>query len=443
MIKNKINSIWLIAILSAIFIGCKKEDLTVGSNFQDKDGTFTHGVLTQDNLTISYSTLLNNDSLNTSLTDLLTVGRASDNQIGEVTANSFFEIALTSDAPDFGTNAVCDSVILKLTYDASSFSSRYQQGIGNTVLEVKELDEEIVDSITYVGTSSFTTKSDVLGQLSFDGSSHTSSYEEIHLSTDFCNRLMNEASGSTNDNFKSNLSGLALLSTSASTKISSFSVTSNETRIRLYYHNDTENSQYDFNIGDGLNEHVQISTDLSSGNFSGLTSAGSVLSSTNSSNTITVSSGTGLSPVITFDDLQQFFDTVGNVIVNQAIIELSIDENFYNEETSQVPEQLVVYESDANGKRFLDESGFDKILIPHAYKIAGSTPFPSNFNSVDRKYSLDLTYYFEEVLRKERDLTSLVIDTEFISSGENNSVRYKRAIIPTGNIQFKLVYSKL
>ena len=437
-IKYSLNG--LIVLLSAFFISCEKEDPQVGGEFQEAEGTFSNSFVNQDHFSFEYSTLTLPDSASTEDIQFFTVGAFSDDITGTVTSNSYFELGLSSEEPDFGDNPVCDSIILTLVYEGESdLESRYRYGSGDIEILVKQLAEEIDDDEDYTSSSSLALETETLGSITVDSDDESSSID-IVLSNDFGDDLMSIAQGLDSDNFLEEFFGLALVS-GTSNSITSFNHTDSDTRIRVYYTNDEESTQYDFNIGDGLEEFVQYEADYADGYFSAITEDETLYSSTLTSNSVGMASGTAMAMVMDPTDMQEFFDTVGVIAITKATFTINT-ELTYEDEIGKMPLALIMYEvEDTDNLEFSE----DRVLPHNEVKdLSGNGYFdPVSSDEAEATYEIDLSYYFQEIANGSRDLKPLLLSPNVQFSILNLNGQYRRFVTPTADIKFELTYSKL
>lgn len=442
MLKKTTSMIWLVAILSAIFISCKKEDLTVGSKFQDEEGTYSFTNLTQDELDISFSTLLKKESLTTLNESEIMVGSQKGNTVADVDVNSFVEIKLSEENPDFGTNPVCDSVIFFLSFLDNEPGNRFIQGTGVTEVIIKELSEVIVTDSAYASSKGFATEDISLGSRTFNGGIDGDG-TQVELDQSFGDKLISLSQNKTFEEFENSLKGLALLSGSASTMISSFNPADNNTLVRVYYSNDEGvSNEYDFNLGDDLDEHIQVVSNTV-GSYAGLVAENDIISANLTGNKTALSSGTGIHTLIHFDDLNEILDTLNDVTVNRAVFTLKVEPSIYTDITGEAPLAFNIVESDENGQAILDSLGDEQILIPHLNIVTGGGTGLFILDKTELTYTVDLTYYFQQVALKERELNSLLLSTDIDIAGVSYNARFRETTLAVDDIEFQLVYSKL
>ena len=384
MIKKLVKSIWLVGTLSAIFISCNKDD-NVGAGFQSEEGLFSHFAL-EEELEFSVSTILNGDGLITGGSndtisggsDILQVGGFTDEFVGTVIAESYFQIQLTSDNPDFGTGAVCDSIVIQL--------SRYQgQGAtqGNDFeplnIEVRELDEAFEVDRTYFNNESFRLKDPLLGSTSFLPSEEVDSIR-FRLETSFGQQIMDLSQGITNANFLSIFNGLGITSNSTDASIIGLDINSANTFIEIFYHN-SDNSQLSYGIDLSLllDHNIYFEADRTGTDYASLINNGDEVLSSQTNNTAVIHSGIGNNVFVEFENLTEFFDTVpSNTVVNLALIELPVIPSSYDSIQNQAPLNCIINAADGNGQILLDTDGENRFIsqdlfFPTILSLPGET----------------------------------------------------------------------
>lgn len=437
------NTLWLIGTLSAIFMSCQQEDTTVGEDFQSSDGTFSHFVLDSE-LDIELATVLKNDSLVTSTASQFYVGSSADNTFGTTTVHSFLQLGLTIEQPAFADDLVVDSIKIRLDYDQNNILNRDVQGssTGRTVLEVKELDQFFETGVAYFNSERLSVKPEVLGTATVQPITDQSVFVSLDLPNAYGQFLIDNAKGQTNESFLTSVPGIALMSGAGSDLISAFSVASNNTRVRVYYTANGENSQYDFDISNTLRKHIAVETDYTASTFAPLATQKRVeIAAT--SNQVGIASGNGQSMLVNFKNLQAFIDTTQNIIINRAVLKMKPNPNTIEDVYSVAPRFLSVFEANQQGDFVFNASGNRQIIVPDASVVFNSGTTLFAYNSTTQNYEMDMTYYFQEVVLGERDLNALLITANVISGAINYNANYKNAAFDADDISFKLYYSRL
>lgn len=442
MLKKTTSLIWLLATLSAIFISCKKEDLTVGSTFQDEDGTFSFTTLTEEDLDLSYATLLQKQDLTTLNEGNVMIGAQSSNQVSNVVVNSFLELDLSSDNFDFGTDPVCDSVILFLNYVDNVPANRYVQGTGVTEVVVRELLEDLISDSAYVSSQGFNFDSEILGSHIFNGGENSNG-TQVSLSTTFGNRLISLANNRSSSEFREDFKGLALLSGDASTMISSVNPLDDNTRIKVYFSNAEESSEYDFQLGEnGLVEHIQVLS-TPTGSFSGLVAEDDIVESTATGNETALVSGAGLHTLIRLNSLVDAIDSLENAVVNKAVFTFNVNPSLYTDITGEAPLLFELIVADENGEPILDSTGNKQVIVPHLNIISGGGTGLFVLDKEERSYTVDITSYLQSVVLNEVSVNSLLLSTDVNISNASYNARFRETTLAVEDIKFEFTYSKL
>lgn len=425
--------LWLTLILSAIF-SCKETDTTIGSKLQDKEGVFSHYVL--DDLDITSGTIIKNDSLDgTSNLALVYVGQYTDNEIGKFKTETYLQIGLGGDNPNFGTNPVCDSIELRLSFSANTNANRVIQGNGSAdnTLSIHELLGDIPED--FANTNAINYDTDVLGSTTFNAFDHEEGYITISLPTTFGASLISKSSDITSEDFLSLYKGLAIVGSAADEAIVAYDLTSANTYIRMKYHNDDDSEkEYYFDMSTDLNHHTYVSTDFTGATFSSISNSLTDKSAT--SNQTLIQNGTGASTLITIEDFIDKLDTSKSLVVNKAILRLPVVASTTEEQFSEAVSFIRVFETDENGDN-LDNS--INLVYPDLTNISNGTGFTFAYDETELYYELDLTYYFQEYILGERSLNSFLISPNIT----NSIFGVNRSIIDAENIVFKLYYSEL
>jgi len=448
MIKKLVKSIWLIASLSAIFISCDKDD-NVGAGLQSEEGLFSHFAL-EEELELNVSTILNGDNLITGGSnddvsggsDILQVGGFTDEFVGTVTAESYFQVQLTSENPDFGTNAVCDSVfiqIMKYEGEGTPQGNDFQ----SLNIDIHELDEPFEANRTYFSNESFRLKDVSLGSTSIIPSSDT--LIAIKLENNFGEQIINLSQGITNAEFLTRFNGLGITSNSTDASIIGLDINSFLSAIVIYYHNsDDDGLFYALDMSLSLDHNIYFEGDRTGTDFAPLVVDGDEVSSSEVNNTALIHAGIGNNVFVEFENLERFFDTTSaNTVVNLALIELPLVASSYDSIQNQAPLNLIINAANENGEILQDSDGVNRfisqdIFFPGVLSPPGETDL-FFFNQDDLEYTVDLTAYFQEIISGEEEFSNLLLSTNFT----NGNSRINRALIDVENIRFRLLYSVL
>lgn len=440
MIKKYSIFLQLTVLTSAFFISCQKNDDEIGKSSQEKEGVLSHYVL-ENEINLNLSSIISNDSLITSGSDLIHVGQFTDTYSGTTESKSFFQVNIASDYPDF-TVSTCDSIVLRLAFSANLATNRILQGDTSktNTINVHLLNEAFVTGQSYYNTQSLNYESLPLGSLSFKPS-QVNPYIDIKLPASLGNSLMQNASLKSKEDFLANFKGLALTNSADDGSIVAYNLNSAASFLLVYYTQNTVNKNYFFDLSTSLRHHINISSDKSATNFSALNKA-IPTSATDTDSKLLLQSGVGSSILVKIEDLLSLIDTSKKLIVNKAIIRLPI---LSNSNTTQINEGvylLKAYEANENGQILYNEASKKQLIPDYNYIYASGTGFFA-LSSDKSYYELDLTYYIQEYLLGKRDLNPILITPNAVTTTVNFQARTNRSVIDASKVSMKIYYSDL
>lgn len=257
MLKNKSLNFIFFTILGILALACKKEpdliglDLLPAGDRLSIDFTDTSGL-------VAYT--VREDSLRTDELSLNLLGSISDPVFGVTNASIFTEYSLSKSNISFGDNPVADSLVLTLTYKGV-----YGDSMAQHTVRVYELADTLYyDGAYYSNNDTVQVLPELIGQATFvpnfeeadsvDGE-FVSPHLRIMLSQEFANRLLSADSATlaNNENFQNVFKGLYLspqpVTTPGTGSIIYFNLLDAVSRLKLYYHNDSDTTSIEFPIG--------------------------------------------------------------------------------------------------------------------------------------------------------------------------------------------------
>ncbi len=378
---RKTHLCWFLTAAVVVFLAgsCKKPDAVGLGVLPSSDAA---GLLTVDTLSITAEMVAEDSLLTRSDFAAHLLGAMDDPVFGRSHAALYLQLHLEGSNPDFGPNPVCDSVVL-----AFLFSGHY----GDTLnalhrITVYELDEAIhKDSSRYTNnrpallTPAVCTyeTSEVLPTDSIEVNGVTAPQFVVRLDPAFGDKLLTaDASNYTSaDAFNGFLKGLyledSLVAGGSEGCVLYFNLTSSsaalpQSRLVMYYHNDTASSQtFEMNVNKGAHfnffEH-DFSTAAFANQFGdpqyGETNA-------------YLQSMSGVKVRVDFPHLQTLFND-GPVALNSAVLEVYVDPS---QTTDNLPahESLALTGIDSTGLSYFlpdnldNASGFGGDLVAGTY----------------------------------------------------------------------------
>ncbi len=244
------NLIWIFFVLAIFTVSCNKNE-EIGSNIQPSENLLD--VVFQNSIPITAHTITE-DSVRTDETLLNMIGSYFDPIFGYTTAGMYTQFRLTTTAVDFGTNPVCDSIVLSLSYSKGFYGDTTSQ----MTLNVYELADVMnIDNNYYSNQRLGIYKTD-LAHYSFIpnlkdsvavGTSKYAPHLRVKLKKSLGDKIIG-ASGTSdltdNTTFLKFFKGLYITTNKVSSdgSIIYISPTSSLSKLTVYYHNDTDTSEY-------------------------------------------------------------------------------------------------------------------------------------------------------------------------------------------------------
>lgn len=419
----------VVVVLAVISIlSCKKPD-GVGLEVQPPEEKLSI-ITANDSSCISYTVpedSLLSDEDNGALLNLL--GSYVDPVFGKTTASFLTQFILSKNAPDFGTNALLDSVVLILDYQG--FYGDVSPATGAQQIKVYELTSSIEKSKSYYTSfnplpyieettfiADYTTVPNPVdtiplrvplnvsfGQRFFDPSNSSNLTDNAGLLSFFKGLYI-----TTHNPFQNEGEGAILY----------FNLLNGASKIRFYFHNTNGPSTFDLIIN---NDCARINVfqhdySLSPGIINQLTDP------TLGQSKIYVQSMAGLKSKITFPSLEQWIDSMP-IGINKAELEFSVLENSIDK--YQPPSKLLLVALDENGK-----------LMSTNAEFIGINYLIGEYNTVSQKYRFNIFRYIQQVLAEKKKHFG------FYLISENPTLSASRVVIEGGkNIVLNLTYTKL
>ena len=240
---------------------CKKEDSNVGGSI-NPNGL---NVITTDTFTVlTYSDEL--DSLESDETSLSLLGGYNDPEFGFVDCGIATQIRLSSEAPNFGTGVIVDSVVLSFVYSGLRY---YGNSTEELTFEVYEITDDLVrdeqeyyvlTDINQTGSNLVDLGFEVISPLVYDsvfvGTENIAPQLRLRLTSAFGDDLIaNSTQMSTNDVFTTYFKGLYIKVINTSSlapgkgNVLYLSLEDALSKMVIYYKNDDSSDKtFSFNI---------------------------------------------------------------------------------------------------------------------------------------------------------------------------------------------------
>ena len=408
VVLRPVSLLLTLSMLTGLFYACNEDGLNE-SNFVAGDA-FTNSsvrVIRIDTFWVHTSSM-KFDSIITSQSDRMLVGKYLDPFFGTVQCGNFME--LTASGYTIGSEAEFDSIALYLKPDKYYYNDTLQF---NTI-HVKQLNEKLKPDSGdhYYNTSSVSFDPDDLGFLSYTPRPFQADSLQIRLRDSFgevlFERLQNKTITDSNE-FREYLHGIAVLpGESDNGAIMGFSLASGASYMRLHFSTFEETERVaghiDFHINttstpipffnqitaEAPHEYIQL---LKGKEFN--------LSSSESGNQSFIQSGIGVATRIQFPSIKSIHDIQGNGTILNATLKIKPTAQTFND-------QLILRDSLSI---FVVNQNND---ITEQLLLADVSPARAILNREDQEfgnvyYEVPLGSYLDKLLNAERDTDEALI----------------------------------
>lgn len=233
---------------------CKRPEQDLGLDLQPEGDLIN--VLHADTFTLRAFTLVE-DSLRSDELSQSLLGNTVDPETGQIQASFYAQLRLNAPSVNFGTNPVCDSIVLALKYTGQSWGPLLPQQF-----QVYELSEALDQQDQYFTNQSFELTGEDLvmpgaGLLATNlskrpvvGNDTVNPQLRIPLDPEFGERLINAGSEvyASNNDWLNYFKGIHVFSATPNAAVINFDLVDVESRMRLYYHNDADTLFFDYVI---------------------------------------------------------------------------------------------------------------------------------------------------------------------------------------------------
>lgn len=343
----------LLVICSVSIISCKKVPERIGNTIQPESSyirvSFTG---TQD----IYAETQRVDSLSTKSANYMLLGDMYDPVFGNSNLGFYTQLSLTTNGHEWGENPVADSVVLQLTY-----SNYYGDTTQQQIVRVYEIAEDMIDTTYYsntilecgdeIGCHQFFPRPKTFSNFEYD--TINTAVLRIPIDTMVAHHFFHdeEANFTSNTAFTDYFKGIHLKcdNTGGTGSICYFNITNSNTYMRVYYHNDSDTSFYDFDVTTSNIRYNYFEHDYEA--------AVSPIRFNDSTDNryLFLQGAAGTRAFIKFPNLAQWAANLNtNVLVNEAKLIMKsapavIDGAINDTATFRPPTQLVVVKVNADG----------------------------------------------------------------------------------------------
>ncbi|MBU2974169.1 DUF4270 family protein [Zobellia sp. B3R18] len=406
----------LVVFVFLILLTSCSSDTLNGSDFEAGD-TFTDSdirVIQLDTMTVDFSTM-KFDSIDTSQSARMLVGKYNDPVFGTVKTASFMELVPSSYSID--TDAEYDSITFLLRPDGYFYNDTLQ----TSTLLIKQANESLepADGINFYNTSVINYDQENLGSLTYTPRPLSTDSLEIKINNTFGQALfdnLQQQNISTYDEFKNYFHGITVQpDENNNASIQGFSLASN---MRLYYSIAGENERIQYYTDFSLNIASspipffnQISAEEPNTYLTALTDQETNLYSSETEYQSFIQSGIGIATRIEFPHIKSVFNIQGQGTLLDASLKIAPTVGSYND-LLMLRDTLSVFIVDQNNE-----------LSGQLYATDGSAALAilnrNNQEFNDIYYELPLSGYLEGLLSVDLESSDALI---LLPSNYNSTV---------------------
>lgn len=357
-----IKLILFLSLLAIITQGCSKEPNTLTTG----EGS-SEGISLIDTIKITTTTVLL-DSLPTSGTGHVLIGRMDDPQFGAIQASSYFHIGSPGSLPVLSKNAVYDSLIIKMDYNKYYYGDTTKTASISVYQLSKKLELEenknyndpgqqslLLRSSALYNTSSVNHNNQLLGNIKFTPRPNSRDSIAIKLDNVLGNTLFNLVKDDdirlkSDADFLDYFKGIALIPDAyGSNAVIGFSTTA--TAMQLYYsepdnNGHKESRMINFNMVDSTLQFNKIQADRSATTLKSLTATQTILPGSATKDQGFVQGGIGIVTKIQFPGITEMIKSK-KIIINKAELIIQVPKN-----TSpfDIPKEMVLFTGNKQNK---------------------------------------------------------------------------------------------
>jgi len=409
----------LIILLAAILSSCNEKESILGTDVID-DPSVLQIIDSLELVAYTENAL----PLRQSSTATLLLGDVSDPVFGRTTSVFATQFTFQKIITNFGNNPVCDSIILQ--FRSSKFTG---DSLSKFNIMVKRLSQAIKYDSTYY--SNFDVSSITLDENYALSESYSLTEKDsiirIPLSTELAQYIFTNDSTilKTDTLFRKFFNGLAIIpeQISGNGGISSIASSHTDTKMILYYKNDTADSlNYAMSIGSFCQRYNLFNHNYSSSEFNNI-----IGDSINKNSQVLIKSLAGLNMMVDLVGLKNWNVNKDTISILKAELFLPVDEINQNRTGYAKPTELAAL-------YYANNSAFSEVLD---YNI-GSLYLNSKYNDTEKAYIINLTKHVQAIVKGS--ISSSKISLAPISAGLTPS-----GVIFNQNekLKLKLYYSKL
>lgn len=332
------SALLVFLLLPLFLISCEENLLTIGFRKEPKSFQIFYRELPIESATLLGDSLLTYNSFNSESAKRLLVGRFSDPDFGDISAEFYSQIRPSNTSRAVESGAVFDSVTLKLRLDY------YHYGSVETTTQpyhIYTVLEELINNKAYYNRSEVERSRSLVGQTSvtvntlyLDQIVENQENDTLLLSTTLSPALGQQlfdlwAAKDSNDStfidffkFKQAFKGISIVPAEGGDKVLGFNPASSLSELVLHYHVDTTKYDYDFYF-DNVMGFSRLVSDRANTALFKLAQPKVEYQSSNGMNY--VQSGVGIFSKLNFESIVKLRDTVPHIAFNSVELEIPVE----------------------------------------------------------------------------------------------------------------------
>lgn len=398
----------VIVVLSVFLTSCDESSI-VGLDVQPANDLLDVNLVDTTTLitkTVKMDSLRTDETIMQLFTNNVLLGTYIDPIFGKSTASVYTQINLNTSNPGFGVNPTIDSVVLALVIDTAFYGKRQ---ISAQQMSIYQLSEDLKIDSSYHSDNSLSTVGSDLANYTFIPNftqwdtilgEPLKPQLRIPLDANFGQAILNNQNTTnlaSNTAFQNFMKGFYITTENTASlnsgegNIFSFNVKDSQSRLTLYYHNDTAASlKYDFSTSAAA-RFSKFSHDFTSVNTD-LASQLSV-SPPPQNDVVFVQSMSGTKVKIEMPYILNWSNDKGPAGINKAelVIKINTDAT-YELGTFAAPEKLMLYGINDDGTDF---------ILPDLFETRPNY-FGGVYNATTQEYRFNISRYIQQLLIGER-----------------------------------------
>lgn len=420
-------------LILSVLIACEKPG-NLGEDLIYLQDSKINSEFTDTISIIAYSVIV--DSVATSDLKYNLLGSLMDNVFGATTANIYTQLRLSENNVDFGSNPICDSIVLTLDY-----SGFYGDSTSTQTFRIFEVTDDMYYDSTYYSNDTLDVNQNEIGIITKSFNLVDSTYYNGVLTRPHLNLPLNKSfgdkilakSGQTeltdNESFKDFIKGILISVDKVNSDggIAYINLMSSLSTLSLYYHNNNDTLVYKFAINEFCSyfssfnhySYNDANLDFKSQVVMGDTTLGN--------KTLYIQSLGGVKTKFYFPYLYEITKN-GPIAVQNAELLISVKSGTT---TDYEPVYgLAVVKLDSVGKPQFINDYFE-----------GSAYFGGDFNSSRNNYSFNLNRYIQSIISNKENQYGLELVTKGASIYGNRLI-FNGTKASDNRLRLRLTYTK-